>query len=225
MGKDCHRCGSALGSPETFCPNCGAPQLRYVADTEDAEGTEEASGSGRREIQWKPALGAVITFAVPVGLLCSPIVPFVSSGCCLWVVAGSVAAIGLYQRRSATLTVGRRIGLRIGILIGILAATVATACNAGLMVFTRYALHGGTAMEKAFQLSMEQGSTYAAQFSHASPAQADEIMRFWLSPDGRAAATLLMALMSAAGIIVFSAIGGALGTRIFSGRNTSLRNS
>ncbi|AXC11553.1 hypothetical protein ACPOL_2229 [Acidisarcina polymorpha] len=140
-------------------------------------------------------------------------------------VGGAVAAVGLYQRRAASRLLTRPIGIQIGTIIGVLAAFVASAFNAGSMVFERYILHGGEAMEKAFQSSMEQGSAMAAQFISAPPAQAKEALHFWTSPDGRAAATLLTALMTSIGITVFSMIGGALGTRIFSGRNPSLRNS
>jgi hypothetical protein len=178
-----------------------------------------------RDIQMKQALGAAITFAVPVGLLCSSVVPILSGGCCLWVVAGTVAAIGLYQRRSPNRTLARSIGMRIGAIMGLLAAAVAAGCNAGATVIQRYAMHAGETMDKAFQLSMEQGSQVAAQFYSASPAQAQEAMRFWISPDGRAAATLLTTLMSSLGIVAFSIIGGLLGTRIFSGRNPVPRNS
>jgi len=224
MAKDCHRCGSPLASPETFCPNCGAPQLLYDANGEAAEGTANPGAPVLRSIQWKQAIGAAITFAVPVGLLCSSVVPVLASGCCLWVLAGSVAGVGLYQRRSATQVLPRPAGMRIGTILGIMAAVVATASNAGAMVFARYVLHGGDAMEKAFQSSMEQGSVMASQLISVSPDQARQAMQFWLSPDGRVGATLLTALISSIGITVFSTIGGALGARIFSGRNPSPEN-
>jgi len=229
MGKDCHRCGSALASPETFCPSCGAPQLRYEAGAESANGVAGPGNHLARDVQWRLAIGAAVTFAVPVGLLCSSVVPILSDGCCLWVVAGAVAAVGLYQRRSATRVLLRPTGVRIGTIIGILAAAIAAAFNAGSMLFERYVMHGGEAMDKMFLASMKQGSdAFASQLTQATPEQAEWAMRFWgfwSSPDGRAAATLLTAVMSAIGITVFSMIGGALGTRIFSGRNPSLRNS
>ncbi len=80
-------------------------------------------------------------------------------------------------------------------------------------------------MEKAYQTMMEQVSALTAQYSGGSPAESHDAMQFMLSPDGRAALALLTALTTAAGITVFSMIGGALGTRIFSGRNPSPENS
>jgi hypothetical protein len=208
-----------------FCPHCGAPQLRYEPSEDAVNGNPETAGSGPGEIRWKQAIVAAITFAVPVGLLSSSVIPILSAGCCLWVLGGAIAAVALYQRRSASTMLSRHVGSRIGLIIGILAATVAAGFNAASMLFERYVMHGGEAMEKAYQTSMEQGSALTAQISSFSPAQAQEALHFWLSPDGRAAVTLLAALMTSIGITVFSMIGGSLGARIFSGRNPSLRNT
>jgi hypothetical protein len=224
MGNDCHRCGSPLASPEMFCPNCGSPQLLYDAANSTGDAPDGVAGPAARDIHWKPAIGAAVTFAVPVGLLCSPVVPILSGGCCLWVVGGAIAAVGLYQRRAAVRALARPVGIRIGTIIGLMAATVACAFNAGALVFVRYVLHGGEAMEKAYQSVMDQVSVVTAQLTGGTPAESHEAMQFLLSADGRAASALLTALMTSAGITVFSIIGGALGTRIFSGRGPSPEN-
>ena len=223
--QDCHRCGASLPSPDMFCPTCGAPQLRYEPSVDAADGNTEAKGHARGEISWKQAIAAAVTFAVPVGLLSSSLVPLLSAGCCLWVIGGAIAAVALYQRRSASTVLSRHVGSRIGLIIGLFAAAVAAASDAVSMIFERYVMRGGESMEKAYQTSMEQASAMAAQISNHSPAQAQEMLRFALSPDGRAASALLSALMMSVGITVFSMIGGSLGSRIFSGRNTALRNS
>jgi hypothetical protein len=231
MGNDCHRCGSQLASPEMFCPNCGAPQLLYDAGAEADNGSSDPGSPALRNVQWKAAVGAAITFAVPVGVLCSPVVPILSVGCCLWVVGGAVAAVGLYQRRAATSILPRPVGIRIGAIIGIMAAAVASAFNAGALVFLRYVLHGGDAMDKAYQATTEQAwaataplSAALARFAGGSSADSHDTLRFMLSPDGRAASAIMTALMTSVGITLFSMIGGALGTRIFSGRDTAPRN-
>src|SRR5271170_3434536 len=225
MVKECHRCGTPLASPEAFCPACGAPQLLYESGGESTDDPASPEAPALRDIQWRAAIGAALTFAVPVGVLCSPVVPVLSGGCCLWVVGGAVAAVGLYQRRSATRILPRPVGVRIGTMIGLMAAAIASAFNAGGMLFERYVLHGGDAMEKSYRATMEQVSVATAQFSPGSPAEVRDALQFLLSPDGRAASVLLTALISSVGITLFSVIGGALGTRIFSGRNPSLRNS
>lgn len=215
----------ALVPAAVFCSNCGAPQLIYEAESDPAAGGPGAKAENHGEIEWKQAVGAAVTFAVPIGVLCSSIIPALSTGCCLWVVGGTVAAVGLYQRRSSSRLIRRPAGIRIGAVIGLLSAVIAAAFNALSLVLQRYIFHNGEAMEKAFQSSMEQGSLLAMQLYSAAPAQAHDAMKYWLSPDGRAAATLLTVLMSSAGIVAFSMIGGALGTRIFSGRNQSARSS
>ena len=208
-----------------FCPNCGAPQLLYDAESGALDESGVAAAPGARDIHWKAAIGAAVTFAVPVGVLCSPVVPILSGGCCLWVVGGAIAAVGLYQRRAAVRRLARPVGIRIGTIIGLMAATVACAFNAGALVFVRYALHGGDAMEKGYQATMDQVSAMMAQFSAGTPVESHETTQFLLSPDGRAASALMTALMTSAGITVFSMIGGALGTRIFSGRDPAPENS
>jgi hypothetical protein len=225
MGNDCHRCGSALATPGTFCPNCGSPQLLYSAGDDATDNSTGVPPPALRGIDWKLATGAAVTFAVPVGLMSSSIVPLLEGGCCLWVLAGSVAGVWLYQRRSSTRSLPRPAGMRIGTILGLMAASIAAALNAASTVFARYVLHQGDAMERAFQSSMEQGSLMASQLMSTSPDQSREMLQFWLSPDGRAAAILLTTVMFSLGITVFSTIGGALGARIFSGPSPSVRNS
>jgi hypothetical protein len=223
MGRECHRCGAALASPEAFCSSCGAPQLRYEVDADAVNGAPDPNTAIPRDIRWKQAIGSAVTFAVPVGVLCSLFVPLY--GGWLWVIAGSIGAVGLYQRRSGTRVLGRGVGVRIGSIIGILAAAVAAAFSAGSMVIARYVLHGGDAIDKMFQASLKEGSDFAARLMQASPEQAALAVRFWSSPEGRAAATLVTVAISSIGITVLSMIGGALGSRIFSGRNSSLPNT
>jgi hypothetical protein len=225
MGNDCHRCGSALATPGTFCPNCGSPQLLYSSGEDAVNNSTSVSAPALRGVDWKHAIGAAVTFAVPVGLMSSSVVPLLASGCCLWVLAGSIAGVWLYQRRSSTRNLARPAGMRIGTILGLMAASIAAAFNAASTVFTRYVLHQGDAMEKAFQSSMEQGSAMASQWMTSSPEQSREMLQFWLSPDGRAAAALASTVMFSLGITVFSTIGGALGARIFSGPSPSVRNS
>jgi len=229
MGNDCHRCGSPLnfppGAPAAFCPHCGLPQFLYDSGSDAVARSTDVPPPPPRKIDWKHALGAATTFAVPVGFMCSSVVPALASGCCLWVLAGSVAAVGLYKRRSAFRILPPSVAMRIGTVHGLMASAIAAAINAATLVFSRYALHAGDLIEKTFQSSMEQGSAMASQMVSSSPEQTKEMLQFWLSPDGRAAATLLTAVMFSVGITVFSMIGGALGARIFAGPNAAMRNS
>ncbi len=226
MGRDCHRCGATLVSPDAFCSNCGAPQLRYEAGTDGFDNSNGSAAAIPRDIQWKQAIGAAVTFAVPVGVLCSSVIPFISDGYCIWVVAGAVGAVALYRRRAATRVLPRPVGVRIGTMIGILAAFVASAFNAAAMLIQRYAMHRGEGMDKTYRVIMEQASAATAplsesvaQFFGNTPVESRETLQFLLSSDGQAASALMTAIMASIGITLFSMIGGALGTRIFSERN------
>jgi hypothetical protein len=220
----CHRCGSSLASPETFCPNCGAPQLRLEESVEEPRpGTMERPGQtlDPRGITWKSAVGAAIAVAVPVGVLSSQL----SGACCLWGIGGSIAAVALYRRRSAVVLLDVTTGMRIGLIVGVLASFCSSATNGAWLLVQRFILHDGAVMDKGWQTQMEQASQATSQFFPQLPQQASQAsMRFWMTADGRAAGVLLNALLFSAGMLLFSTIGGALGARIFTARNRALKN-
>jgi hypothetical protein len=204
-------------------------QLRRAAIALDA-GVEDATFTGTppppppRAVDWKQAMGAAVTFAVPVGLICAAIVP-VAPLDCLLVMGGAVAGVWLYRRRLASRALPRPVGARIGTILGLMTAAVALGFNAGSMVVARYVLHGGDAMDKLFDSSLAEGSRMAAQWMSSSPDVARQSLQFWLTPDGRAAMTLLGAVLLTVGITLFATIGGAMGARIFSSPGPSVRNS
>jgi hypothetical protein len=230
MGNDCHRCGSTLATPGTFCPNCGSPQLLYFIGEDAVGNSTGVPPPALRGVDWKQAIGAAVTFAVPVGLLCSLALPGFAIGFCLWVTAGSVAGVWLYQRlTSAAHRLARGVGTRIGTILGIMAATIAAALNAGVLASQRYLFHGGNAIDQVFQAGIKQGSdNFNSQIPQPSPEQmeyAAHFWAFWSSPDGHAALTLMAVTMWSLAMVIFSTIGGALGVRIFSGPTPPIRNS
>ena len=231
MDPLCHRCGSSLASPETFCPTCGAPQLRLEEGSEEARqgpGQRTAPGFDPRTFTWKNAILAAVSVAVPVGVLSSQAFPWLSGACCLWGVGGSIAAVALYRRRSAPGLLDASIGMRIGLVVGLLASFCSSAANGAWLLIQRFALHGGALMEKGWQTQMEQAFQANAQrMSQLPPQSAEMYMRFWkfaMSPDGRAAGVLASTVLFSAGMLLFSTLGGALGARIFATRGSALRN-
>jgi len=61
MDSVCHRCGTALNSPdELFCPHCGAPQLRYEPTDEPVASISPSlpTGAGRSldAVSWRAAI-------------------------------------------------------------------------------------------------------------------------------------------------------------------------
>jgi hypothetical protein len=220
MDPVCHRCGTALNSPdELFCPHCGAPQLRYEpADEPVASVTTPQTISGRSHelFSWKAAIlsAAIVAvlISIPVGLL-STIYDF----SLLWVVGGGIAASALYRRRVGAPPTGR-MGWRIGGLAGLLAAFVSVAIYSARSVIQRYALHSHEP-ELQVRTLAQQLAAAASQANHSNPetAQAAALLtHFWLSPEGAATVVLGTAALFAFSMILFAAAGGAIGARIVS---------
>jgi hypothetical protein len=219
MNLLCHRCGSTLSASELFCPTCGAPQLK-VTQQEDGEigysgGRSPVTLARAQGISWKDAILAALLVAVPAGLLSA--VSVLSWGCCLWVVGGAVMAIAVYHRRAPTFLLETRSGVRIGAVAGLIAAYSYAIATAVWRVFARYVLHQGYAIDQLYD-SIIQQSTALVQANPDAQAQWRTYVHFLMSPDGRAAYTLMNAATTSVGIVLFSAIGGALGVRLLAPR-------
>jgi hypothetical protein len=219
MNLLCHRCGASLSAPELFCPTCGSPQLK-VAQQEDGEtgytaGRLPVTMARAQGISWKEAIRAALLVAVPAGLLSA--VSVLSWGCCLWVVGGAVLAIVVYHRRAPTFLLEIRSGVRIGAVAGLIAAYSSVIATAVWRVFARYVLHQGYAIDQLY-LQVIQQSTVMMQSNPDAQAQWHAYVNFLMSPDGRAAYTLMNAATTSIAIILFSAIGGALGVRLLAPR-------
>lgn len=217
MEQVCHRCGAALNQSETFCPHCGAPQLRYEAAEELQQSA--ASSGGQRQIvrnpnaiAWRDAILAAALIAFPAGLLSSLIGV---EG--LWVLAGGIAVVSLYRRRTGTSPTSR-LGWRIGAVLGLFSAVMAAAINGIGLLVQRYAMHQGALLDQRFRDAIQMNAhLYANLFAGSNPEFSTalaEAQHFWLTPDGAAA----MMLANAAGLtitmLLFAAVGGALGARL-----------
>jgi hypothetical protein len=222
----CHRCGASLTDSTLFCPTCGAPQVRFEAH---AEGEQRAGESPRpsqpliqsQGVSWKDATAAALLVSVPSGILSA--ISVLSWGCCLWVVGGAVLSIALYHKRAPGFHLDARSGLRIGMLAGLIAAYTSVAVTAIWRVFARFVLHQGAAIDHFYDMVIQQ-STAIVQTNPEAEAQWHQYVHFLMSPDGRAAYTLLNSFVTGAGIVVLSAAGGALGVRLFAARKPSLGN-
>jgi hypothetical protein len=225
MNLLCHRCGATLSASELFCPDCGSPQLKF-AQQEEVDGDQIGSrtpGTVARSqgISWKDAILAALLVAVPAGLLSS--VSVLSWGCCLWVVGGAVLAIVVYHRRAPAFLLETRSGIRIGAIAGLIAAYSSVIATAFWRIFARYVLHQGYAIDQFYD-SVIQQSAALVQANPDAEAQWRTYVHFLMSPDGRAAYTLMNAATLSLGIILFSAIGGALGVRLLASRKKALGN-
>jgi ribosomal protein L40E len=225
MNPICHRCGATLIASELFCPNCGSPQLRFAQQEEvesgNASGRPAAKLGRAQGISWRDAILAALLVAVPAGLLSA--VSVLSWGCCLWVVGGAVLAIVVYHRRAPAFSLETRSGVRIGAVAGLIAAYSSVIATAVWRIFARYILHQGNSLDEFYDSVIRQ-STALVQANPDAQAQWHLYVHFLLSPDGRAAYTLMNAATTSIGIILFSAIGGALGVRLLTPRKPTLGN-
>jgi ribosomal protein L40E len=218
----CHRCGATLSASELFCPTCGSPQLRF-AQQDEAEAGHGGRAPGKPPavpgVSWKDAIPAALVVAIPAGLLSA--VSVLSWGCCLWIVGGAVLSIFVYHRRAPGFLLETRSGVRIGAVAGLIAAYSSVIATAAWRVFARFVLHQGQSIDEFYDEVIKQ-STALVQSNPDAQAQWNSYVHFLMSPDGRAAYTLMNAATSALAIIVFSAIGGALGVRLLAPRKTTL---
>jgi hypothetical protein len=219
MNLLCHRCGASLSASELFCSTCGSPQLKVTQQEEGetgyAAGRAPVTIARAQGISWKEAIRAALLVAVPAGLLSA--VSVLSWGCCLWVVGGAVLAIVVYHRRAPTFLLEIRSGVRIGAVAGLIAAYSSVIATAAWRVFARYVLHQGSAIDELYVQIIQQ-STTLVQSNPDTQAQWHAYVNFLMSPDGRAAYTLMNAATTSIAIILFSAIGGALGVRLLAPR-------
>jgi hypothetical protein len=153
--------------------------------------------------------------AVPAGLLSA--VSVLSWGCCLWVVGGAVLAIVVYHRRAPAFLLETRSGVRIGAVAGLIAAYSSVIATAIWRVFARYVLHQGYAIDQFYD-SVIQQSTALVQTNPDAQAQWRPTSISCCPRMAGPAYTLMNAATTSLGIILFSAIGGALGVRLLAPR-------
>lgn len=225
MNLLCHRCGATLSASELFCSTCGSPQLKFAQqeESESAYGAVRPPGPPPRSqgISWKDAILAALFVAVPAGMLSA--ISILSWGCCLWVVGGAVLAIAVYHRRAPAFLLETRSGVRIGAVAGLIAAYSSVIATAVGRFFARYVLHQGSAIDQFYEAVIQQ-STALVKTNPDAEAQWRATVHFLMSADGRAAYTLMNAVTTSAGIILFSAIGGALGVRLLAPRKPTMGN-
>lgn len=206
---------------ELFCPHCGAPQLR-VEESEaiqaGQDGTLQQSLNRAADImRWRSAITTALYVAAPVAVIAA-----LTSVGAFVVFLGGFITVYLYHRRTAAPTDGR-IGWRIGGLTGVIAAIFWLAVEAFFMLFQRYAMHQGPAIDSTFQNSIKSAIATMNQENPNFQHQVPWFVHFWLSPAGIATLYLTGISIFALSMVFFSALGGALGGS--SRRNRSSQNS
>ncbi len=218
MDLVCHRCNTTLDPEAYYCPMCGAPQVRYVAD--EGEAVQIAAGAGTdvratptdtagSAILWKMAIRIAALVGTGVGILSA----LLAAGSVLWVAVGAVVVMGTYHRRRPLTLLGPRVGARVGALLGLIAATVAFAANAMLLVVQRYGMRQGNEIDTQLTGIVKQAAAHAATMDPQAPVAA--FTNFWLSAEGRIGLILLTMGFLSALIVLFAIAGGVLGAQIY----------
>jgi ribosomal protein L40E len=217
MDLVCHRCSATLEPEAYYCPECGAPQIRYVADESEAAQTMpgvsvniQAGAVGTStSISWKLAIQIAAVVGTAVGVLSAVL----AAGSVLWVAVGAVVAIGIYHRRRPLTRLAPRVGARVGALLGLIAASVAFAANSVLLVIQRYGMHQGNEIDTQLTSIVKQAAARAANMDPQAPVTT--FTSFWLSAEGRIGLILLTMAFLSALIILFAIAGGILGAQIY----------
>ncbi len=217
MDLVCHRCSATLDPEAYYCPECGAPQIRFVAEDGDAALTTPGAGvtlhaaaaDSGSSISWKMVIRIAALVGVAVGILST----LLAVGSVLWVAVGAIVVMGIYHRRRPLALLGPQVGARVGALVGLIAATVAFAANAVLLVVQRYGMHQGNQIDGQLTSIVKQAATHASAMDPQAPVLA--FTNFWLSAEGRIGLILLTMAFLSTLIVLFAIAGGVLGAQIY----------
>jgi hypothetical protein len=216
MEITCARCHRTVQDDNCYCSACGLPQLVFthddstpLAQTEPWDETVRDAAS----VDWKPALQAAITLAVPAGLLSSGFSPLSILGL-FWMAAAAAWAVVLYVRRQrpAWITIGA--GARIGLVTGLLGGWTAAGVTGVTLFAMRFLLHQSKTIDDMWLNTVSQMMAQQSAATGAD-AQAVQMIRTWmLSPEGRAGSMLGGILFLSTALVLFAVGGGALGSRL-----------
>jgi len=233
----CYRCQALIDEGIAFCPHCGAPQIRVIPPEENmpaspssvAPNTPEEFPSPTQTPPWSPGAmrhgsvssiqwdlawqGALLAGA---GAAVLTAIPFVSIGCCLWMLAAGTLSVVLYQRRTPGTLITPGMGMKLGALAGVFGFAI----NAFVTTVSFVAFRSSSDFRRGLQEQMDK------QIANSSDPKAQEIMRQmfdWINtPQGMATFMVLILVVLAIMFVVFTAAGGALGASMF-GRRREFR--
>ncbi len=228
MEATCPRCHQSIQPESCFCPTCGLPQLVYSSDEAETQAVTERWNAVARDasmVEWRPAIRAALTLALPAGLLCSAASPVGMLGL-FWMGGAAALSVSLYMRRQRPAWITLGAGVRIGLITGIFAAWLAFAAGGAALFVQRYGMHQAAQMDNdwktrvAASQEMAQAWTAGMGPSEASEAQSirKQVMEWMLSPWGHAGIEGFSIAFNSALLLFFAAGGGALGARLMGRR-------
>lgn len=199
-----------------YCLQCGAPQVRFAAQPDDATVVASNSFAARvpeletqGAIHWKLTMRIAALAALVAGVLST----LLAAGSVLWVAVAAIFVIGAYRRRQPLAVLPPRAGARIGALMGLMAVAVALAGNAIFLVIQRFGMHQGNLIDTQLTAIVKQAAERATTMDSQAPIAA--FTNFWLSAEGRIGLILLTMGFLSLLILLFAMAGGAIGAQIY----------
>lgn len=162
------------------------------------------------DLAWKGALLAGVGAAVLTAI------PFVSIGCCLWMLGAGVLSVAMYRKQVPGILVTPGMGLKIGALAGIFGFMI----NAVVTVLSFSLFRSNPDFRRAMQEQMDK--QMANNPDPKVQAMVQHFMDWMSTPQGAATFVVLILLVLGVVFIVITAAGGALGASM-SGSRRELR--
>jgi hypothetical protein len=220
MREICHRCGADLPTGDglsPFCPHCGAPQLylaeAYLADQQPAASADSTGALPPplpRQVDWQTAFrcsGLVAAVAAVLSVVALR-VPGVSLLNTVWSLTASMTTLALYRRSRPLAWMDAAIGARIGLTTGLSLVVLMSTAMAASGLVARFGLHAMAGFDSGFaQMLVQAKLTAAATAAEAAP----QVAKLYDIPEFQAGLVLTSIALSAAFLLIFCTMGGALG--------------
>ena len=165
-------------------------------------------------IQWNLAWQGALLAGAGAAILTA--IPFVSIGCCLWMLGAGALSVALYQRRMPGTMVAPGMGMRLGALAGAFAFMINAVVTTLSFVFFRSSSNLRRAMQEQMEKQIASNPDPKAQeLGH-------RIVDLMTTPQGVATLIVVGLMVMAVMFVLFCSVGGALGASMF-GRRREFR--
>lgn len=158
-----------------------------------------------------------ITVTVGLASAVVSLAPYVSLGCCLWLLAAGAISVVLYAGRPLASPVDTGAGARIGAVAGLFGYLFFGLFLAIWLALQRLLLHRAQDFRNAIRDALMQAAA-----RNPNP-QASEIAQRMATPEGIAMIITLTLVAFFFGFIIFSAIGGMIGAAVAPKKTTKIQ--
>ena len=165
-------------------------------------------------IQWELAWQGALLAGVGAAVLTA--IPFVSLGCCLWMLGAGALSVALYQRRAPGTMITPGMGMRLGALAGVFAFVVNALVTTASFVFR------SSRADFRRTLQEEMSKKIASNPDPKVQEMMQRMLEWPSTPQGVATLIVLVLIVMFVMFILFTAAGGALGASMF-GRRREFR--